>query len=751
MAWQTAVRLVARGHKVDVLTTCSAAFQHDWSQNTLPPGETEEDGVRIHRFPVNRRNGKLFGWANGRVLAVPKERLFPGLEPVSKRIEKQWIANNIHSTSLETHLQKNLSDYTAVLILPYLYGTSFRAVDIAGEKAWLQPCLHDEAYAYFGAVAQSFRTSGRLLFNSEGEAALAAQLYGPMVLPKSEVVGSGIEFELFQNEGKASLPSGVEGSEYVLCLGRRSPEKGVDNLLAGFRAYRLKHPTSLLKLVLAGPGEKDYSSPQENVIDLGLVSEEEKVALLRGMIGLCQPSENESFSRVMFEAWHCEKPVIVHANCLATAVAVESSQGGWTAATEQEWAEKIETLSALDSVAAKEMGKTGKKYTEQFADWDRTIDYFETLLADQEKEVPKTYDFTQVSGIHQFLAGFAYGDAISNEALFIRNWLRSLGVRSEIYAGGVNVKMRHEGHHYTKDAVEPTDAVIYHHSIGNIITEGAIDHPGPKCLIYHNITPPEFFEPYDTNLAELLRQGRKDMRDLASSFPISVGDSQLNRDELVEFGFSSPTVLPLPIDPNNWAGKPNGQLLQQLSDGKRNLLFVGRLSPNKCQHHLIEVFSEYRSLDPDARLILVGIESSRAYLNLLQAQIAHYGLAGHVILTGHVDDGELEAYYKTAHLFLSLSEHEGFCVPLIEAMWFDVPVLAYKSTAIPETLGEASVLLTDKSNPVKVAALAKLVATDPNLRNKLIRQQRKERNRFLPKNIEPRIAELVERMLQGHR
>ncbi len=223
-----------------------------------------------------------------------------------------------------------------------------------------------------------------------------------------------------------------------------------------------------------------------------------------------------------------------------------------------------------------------------------------------------------------------------------------------------------------------------------------------------------------------------------------MGDSVYNAEELALRGFSSPGVLPLAIDPSHWSTLPDESLMRQLQDGKHNLLFVGRYAPNKCQHHLVESFAYYLTLDPDARLILVGNGDPRdPYMQFLQKTIEYYGIREYVIMPGHISDAQLHAYYRTAHLFWSMSEHEGFCVPLIEAMWFDVPVLAFRSSAIPETMADAGLIFDDKNNLMIVAALAIKLITDALLRDTLIFKQRLRRESFLPKNIAPQFFELV--------
>jgi glycosyltransferase involved in cell wall biosynthesis len=177
--------------------------------------------------------------------------------------------------------------------------------------------------------------------------------------------------------------------------------------------------------------------------------------------------------------------------------------------------------------------------------------------------------------------------------------------------------------------------------------------------------------------------------------------------------------------------------MDQLQDGRTNVLFVGRIAPNKKQDDLVRAFQYYLVHDHSARLILVGaLEDNDPYAAMLKKQINGAGLGKSVIMTGSVSDSQLAAYYRTATLLWSMSEHEGFCVPLVEAMWFDVPVLAFRSTAVPETLGSAAMLFAAKGELREIAGVAHLLVIDTELRQKIIAAQRKRRAAFLPKVIE---------------
>jgi glycosyltransferase involved in cell wall biosynthesis len=742
-AWQIATRLAARGHSVEVLTTCCRSFFDDWGDNHLPPGATVEEGVTIRRFPVDRRDHARFERLNAELLALPCDRLQPGVSPVKHDWAAVWTDQNILSSALESALTRRKHHYQACIFLPYLYGVILRGLPLVADRAWLQPCLHDEAYAYLPEVSHRFYQARGLLFNSAGEMQLAAHLYGPMVWSKGAVVGEGIELETLAADHRTDLPLVLAQRRFVLCLGRRDAGKGVDRLVAAFQIFRQAHPASELRLALAGPGEGTYDDPPHGIIDLGLVSDVEKAALLQQCLALCQPSAHESFSRVLFEAWACGKPVVAHRDCLATAMAVQASQGGWIAGTPAEWAARLAELDTADLNALATVGARGRDYARDMADWDRVMARYERLLG----LIPAPPDVAlshPQHTIHQLLPNLSYGDAISNEARQIRDGLREVGYRSEIWVRFIDPRVSDQCRRYEPGAITATDGLLYHHSIGSEVTPVAVAHPGPKCLIYHNITPAEFFAPYRPEFAPLLRDGREALWTLARSFPHSVGDSAYNAEELALYGFASPGILPLAIDPGQWHEPPDEALMRRLQDGKRNLLFVGRYAPNKCQHHLIEAFAHYLNLDDQARLILIGgSEPDDPYRRHLQSRIDALELHEAILLTDQISDAELHAYYRTAHLFWSLSEHEGFCAPLIEAMWFDLPVLALRSSAVPETLGEAGLMLADKNDLATVAGLAHRLITDDGLHASVLEKQRQRRKDFLPEAVRSRLLAMV--------
>ena len=749
-AWQIASRLSRRGHQIDVLTTCCRSHQDDWAANHLPAGCTEEpEGFVVRRFPVDSRDRLSFDRACAALLRVEPVTLKAGVSPASTEDSQTFIDELIRSAALLAFLEQQRNNYDWFIFLPYLYGPIIRGIEIVGERAALQPCLHDEPYAYLPQIAEAFRHAGTLLFNSEGELKLAVRLMGPAIWTKSHVVGEGVEVDGSSAKAAEARSHSRDSARYILYLGRKDPEKNVPLLLNAFARFRAVRPNSRLRLLLAGIGTAPIAPElAPHAEDLGLVSEPEKIELLKNCAALFQPSRNESFSRVMMEAWMYGKPVAAHERCVATATAVRAARGGWTAGDERDWARLFTEIDRSSDDALHKLGTSGRRYAEMVADWDRVIARYEEALSPVAQ--PALHGKPQSSpafAINQFLPNLAYGDAISDHAVLIRQQLRALGYSSEIYARFIDPRVAHECSVFLPEALERSNAVIYHHSIGSEVTPHVLNFEGAKALVYHNITPAEYFEPYRPEFAEILRQGRNDLQTLAPSFAISVGDSTFNTSELEESGFERPSVLPICIDPAHWASSADAELMARLQNGRTNILFVGRIAPNKKQDRLIRAFYHYLHLDPSARLSLVGpFDADDPYMRSLRRLLHELGLEEAVELPGSIPATALHAYFRTADLFWSMSEHEGFCVPLVEAMWFELPVLAYKSSAVPETLGAGGLLLTPRTDLAEAAAAAHELVHDPVLRQQIIAAQRKERERFLPERGLKKIGQLADRL-----
>ncbi len=327
--------------------------------------------------------------------------------------------------------------------------------------------------------------------------------------------------------------------------------------------------------------------------------------------------------------------------------------------------------------------------------------------------------------IHQMLAALSYGDAIGNEALRIQQILRDEGFDSEIFAESVHPETAGRSRKLWdyRNVSGPDNLLILHFSIGAGVSTFAYHLPDPILLVYHNITPARWFQTFHPHLAGLCYHGRRELQAFVPRVRLALGDSEFNRAELEAVGFHPTGVLPLLLDPDRLAQPPNEVVLEMFDDDKTNFLFVGRVIPNKCFHDLIKVFAFYQKfIDRNSRLLLVGEwVGFEKYHESLVRMVDELQLED-VLFTGHVDDDDLAAYYEVADLFLCMSEHEGYCVPLIEAFRFGVPVMAADAGAVPETLGGAGILIREKRID-EIALLAHAIVTDEELSRKIVQAQ----------------------------
>lgn len=339
--------------------------------------------------------------------------------------------------------------------------------------------------------------------------------------------------------------------------------------------------------------------------------------------------------------------------------------------------------------------------------------------------------------VHQVLATLGYGDAIGHEVLGIQRVLRGAGYDSEIFVETADERLEDLTVDYRDlaDASHPDSILIHHFSLGSRASRIAYALPDRMVLVYHNITPPEFFVDVHPLLVQQCFLGRRELRLYASRCDLGLGDSEYNRQELAAAGFLRTGVLPVIPGFGHLAGPANYMQAAAFDDDWVNLLFVGRMIPNKRIEDVIRWFHAYKKwFNPRSRLLLVGAHSGfERYLAMLHDFIARIGAAD-VHFLGHVSNEELVAHYELADVFLCASEHEGFCVPLIEAFHMEVPVMAYAATAVPATMDGGGVLITDK-NPAAVAALIHEVATNRALQDRVIGSQNAALERLSSKDF----------------
>ncbi len=327
--------------------------------------------------------------------------------------------------------------------------------------------------------------------------------------------------------------------------------------------------------------------------------------------------------------------------------------------------------------------------------------------------------------IDQVCAGFLSGDAISDEAVNIRGVLQSWGYQSSIYSWPEHIhpKSRRECEPISNLRASASDILIYHFSIGSPVTESVLGFPGRKILIYHNITPSHYFRPYSWEIAEKLEDGRKQLAALRDYFDLALADSEFNREELDKLGFPKTGVLPILFDPTRLPAA-SGARLHFLRKPGKVILFVGRLVPNKKAEDLVKIFDLYRRFyNSESRLIWAGGWGGvDLYYWELQSMIQELGITG-VNFTGYLPADQLAACFQRADVFACASEHEGFCVPILESFHYGKPVVAYAAGAIPETVGDAGLVLRKRDSVAFAEAIGR-VSKDLELAEELRRRGR---------------------------
>ena len=355
--------------------------------------------------------------------------------------------------------------------------------------------------------------------------------------------------------------------------------------------------------------------------------------------------------------------------------------------------------------------------------------------------------------IHQVLATLGYGDAIGHEVLGIQRVLTRAGFESEIFVQTADYRLEDRTKDYRElvSISSPSNILIHHFSIGSRASRIAYALPDRQILIYHNITPPEFFVNVHEQLAEQCFKGRRELSVYPARVDLALGDSEFNRQELESLGFAPTGVLPVVPDFSHLDVEPNDLLAADFDDEWTNILFVGRIIPNKRIENVIRYFHAYqRHFNPRSRLLLVGSYGGyEKYLAMLQQLVASLGAAD-IHFTGHVTDAELTAYYDVADLFLCASAHEGFCVPIVEAFYKQVPVVAFAATAVPSTMDGAGVLYSTQE-PIEVAAIVDAIVDDHQLCDRIVSGQDTAIARLRGKDFDGTLMQYVEQVLKAPR
>lgn len=395
-----------------------------------------------------------------------------------------------------------------------------------------------------------------------------------------------------------------------------------------------------------------------------------------------------------------------------------------------------------------------------FADFSQECNFRINVLEDKSNRIAKDFRKVEISNhyavsptynaqsaVYQIVPVFNDGDAVCDFSLLLKKQFDRLNIENYVYS------YQNNSHN---DFIKPmsdfrypasNDIMILHMAAENEMADYLGFFGCKRVLVFQNVTPPEFFADYNEFALNSVKNGIEQVKALADSVDYSLTVSEFNKEVMVEYGFNPEniSVVPIPFDKSRYAYDTDRKFSQRFSDGKTNILFVGRVAPNKRFEDLIDSFIAYHDgYNRNSRLILAGRfgENDRYYL-MLKEKLADFG--GEVVFTGYITQEQLVSLYRAADVFLCLSEHEGFCVPIIEAMYFNVPIIAYKSTAVTATLGEKCFLIDSKA-PDNVSRCIDLLVKDESERKKVIDNQNIQFENYSMSNFEDSISAWIKKI-----
>jgi glycosyltransferase involved in cell wall biosynthesis len=327
--------------------------------------------------------------------------------------------------------------------------------------------------------------------------------------------------------------------------------------------------------------------------------------------------------------------------------------------------------------------------------------------------------------VHQFVHSYVDHDATSSHARHLQRVIRDMGIRSEVYAGEWRGDKSKATFFRDFSSTNPDRTwLLYHLSTASPMAAYLAGRPEHVAMSYHNVTPYDLMAPWEPGVAPELEIARQQLKQLSAKTEYAVAASHYSERELQQAGYRHTSVAPILFDPSDFESERDQKVYDKLRKAKdaggADWLFVGRITPHKCQHQIIQAFALYKRMyDPHARLHLVGGISSHRYWSVLKQYVERLELQDSVFITKNVSDGAMGAYYDASDVFVCLSEHEGFGVPVLEAMHHELPVVAFDAAAVGETTGTGGLVLTDKS-PTTVAVAVHRILSDGTVRDAMV-------------------------------
>lgn len=739
-----AAALARLGHEVHVIT--QGQRQRTWRQN----------GAWLHSVP-SAGSGLVFS-----------ER-YPFLNPrLAHSLAVQEQIRSLHQQAaidvldaplwaLEAFVPLRAREIPVVLWLQ----TSYAQMVAMGQ----QPPSPDDP-ATITLERECLRGAQGIIADSQTVLVDFAQLYQlPNLAQRARVVHLGLP----DLPHWARAPRRADGAVEALLVGRLEKRKGTAEMFELLPELLRSEPRLRVRFIGADNSRWDgfadahgqsypeyfyqrWPALRERVLFEGAVSDRRlNEAYLQANLMLV-PSLYESFGIIYLEAMRAGLPVVTFANGAAPEIFPRgTADGACVVAAQQAGAFRDAVLDLAQNAQKRaEMGANGRaRFTAAFLDTrmaEASAEYYRQIAGQPRAPQPERRIF-------QVMEAPVPGDAVSTIALQNARLLRELGAGGTVLSLYQHPQLRGtsrpvEGFHPGARA-----ALIFHHWNYSNLEDFARQFPGPKAVHFHNITPPEFFAP-DTPAYESTSKGYAQLRRLINLFDLLIGDSTYNIETCLPYLDQPKPALVVPplVDLEQIGARAfDAPLLRRLqAQPGPKILFVGRVARNKRQDRLVDFLAGLRAAgNPGARLYLVGgHDGDPAFHAELQAQVQRLGLAKQVILTGKVSDAALASYYRAADLFASASQHEGFGMPLIEAMAHDLPVLAFAAGAVPETMGSAGMLVEDW-NPAALAQQVMRLFGEPALREAILTGQRENLARFSASAVKRRLAAAVRFLRSG--
>ncbi len=731
-----ATELVNLGHEVHVLTFGSK------NENV------SEHGVWVHRINLhNKKNSFLPKYPELDTSLTKSQALYEGINLITKQNNLDIIDIPLWAGQGIVAQQNRPSP-----IVIWLQTTTAQVINIQGRT----PCNAELAQIELENL--SLQLANGVLGDSQSIIDEVKKDY--RLKPDIPIGIAHLGLSSLQPQPKKTKHKNIT----ALIVGRLEKRKGTHLLYQIIPQLLTNHPELCFRFIGRDNSQsdgytisypeyfrKEFPQFEERVFFDGYVSEQEIQQKYNQADFVLIPSLYESFGLVYLEAMRAKLPIVTFKSGAAVEIFRQDEQDGALLVEQGDldgYARAIERL--INEPALREtLAQAGaERFEAEFGAKkmaQTTAEFYESIIRQEKKRnLPD-------GQVYQVMEALDYGDAVSTITIQNAEILKELNQPAEILARYAHGAVQHYTSPRHKVLTNPQAHLIFHYWHYSNSTWMLPITQGRKALYYHNITPAKFFDPASKTHA-MIKKGYQQLAKIADQFDLLIGDSLYNIQQLTPY-LSSPRpglVIHPVIDVDKLLAASYDLSLQTELQWRKhtNILFAGRIARNKRQDQIMRAFDYYyRNINRDAYLWLVGNDNGdKAYRAELEKLRLSLISAERICFTGKISDESVRTLYRNAHVFLSASEHEGFGMPLIEAMAFGVPVLAKASSAVPETMGQGGILINEWDIP-KIAELMNIVVADQNVRQKILDKQTENLTRFSRQNAQVRLKAAVDYLL----